>query len=147
MATIISFLNSRESSMPYQTQNEAGEPTFARKYQATLQYMVEGPTRDCLNFNSAIPSTALTAVGAGSLPPEFANIPIDPENSFSPLADFHAGSVSDRLLYSYSEITWNYDKVSQYGKMVGTFTLDINGPVEVYNRDTGNWDITDPVEY
>ena len=147
MALVITFLNSRESSMPYQSTDADGNATFERKYQATIQILVEGDTRDVLNFNASLPENVIAGAGGGSIPNDFNNITIDDQNSFAPSADLHPGStVKNSLLYSWSEIAWNYDKVSAYGKITGTLTLDVIGPIERLNQ-AGDWEIADPIQY
>ena len=151
MAVVITLLNSRESSMPYTRSNSEGDLILSRQYSATIQVLVEGTVRDCLNWNASIPGGSVGAVSSitslGSIP----NIQIDDENDFSPSVDLHPNPlVAANLIITMTEVVWNYDKVSQNGKMVGTYQYDINGPIEVFEQDesgVGEFVLSNPLEF
>ena len=144
MAATTTYLNHRESCVPYQDTDQNGDPAFLRKYQATIQYLVEGDTRSVLQYLGSI-SIPLGTASAGFN--EFASVTIDDQNSFILATDLnYPSSIKDDLVFTFSEIVGNYDK-SQYGKMTATVQLDISGPKEFLSLSTGDWEKAAPVEY
>ncbi len=148
MPATVTYLNSREGAIPYERTNDSGDLQTARKYDAQLQIFIEGTVQECINY---IQQQITYPVGepfsfAGTQP--LGQVPITESVVFDP--DIHLKyppALKSQILVTFSEVVWNYDKVASYGKMSGTITFEFNAPVEIYNVDTGNWDVTSPAEY
>ena len=146
MPVTITLLNFRESCVPELGSTEglpAFDPpqpaTFFREYKATFQTLVDGETRDVLQW--------LNALGGGigdvrpGIPSAWSNIPVDANNSMSLPADLHVPpglDVSKDVVSCVSEIIGNYDK-SEYGKMSAQTTLDLITLRQYWDPEQQKW--------
>jgi len=145
MPVTITLLNFRESAVPEigSTQGlPAFDPpqpaTFFREYKATFQTLVDGDTRDMLQWLSS--RTGFGDVKPG-IPSEFSNIIVDANNSMALPNDLHIPTgmnVATDIVSCTSEIIGNYDR-SEYGKLAAQVTLDIISLRQYWDPEQQKW--------
>ena len=145
MPVTSTLLNFRESAVP-EIGSTKGLPsfdppqaaTFFREYKATFQILVDGDTRDMLQWLSS--RSGFGDVKPG-IPSQFSNIIVDANNSMALPNDLHIPtgmSAATDIVSCISEIIGNYDR-SEYGKLTAQVTLDLISLRQYWDPQQQKW--------